>query len=140
MLEEQAREASTPQPLPALPLIHAVRSTRLRRAMLIIDDPSPRPPVAALAGAVGPSARQLNRLFRSEAGQTPISFRDTLRIARADALLLRSDLQMTDIALRCGFADAAHFSRRYKLRTGRTVSGSLPPIAFGRGRCTLRRC
>ena len=121
MLEDRVRLASSPQPLPTIPGLHDVRDARVRRAMLLIERQLMLPqPVSAIARVVGTSSRHLNRLFLAELGATPTAFRETLRLARAHELIIGTELSITDIAFRCGFADAAHFTRRFKRRYGST--------------------
>lgn len=119
MLEERAREAGTPQPLPALPGLDRVRNPRVRRAMLLMERTLSQPtPLDQVARAVSLSTRQLHRLFVAQTGQAPSAFRERLRLGRAEAMLCDSRLPITDIALRCGFADAAHFARRFRSAHG----------------------
>ncbi len=55
------------------------------------------------------SVRQLERLFHKHLQRTPSQYYLELRLARARSLLLRSESQVRDIALACGFVSAAHF-------------------------------
>jgi AraC-like DNA-binding protein len=76
----------------------------------------------AAAAAVSPS--QLARLFRERFGIGPAAAVEALRLGRAEDLLLRSNLTVGAIAVQCGFADAYHFSRRFRAAYG------LPPSRF----------
>lgn len=119
MLEDRIRLASSPQPLPALPGLDGVSDARVRRAMLMIERDLMAPqPLSTLAASLGASVRQLNRLFKASVGETPSAFREALRLERAEVLVRTTDLTLTEIALRCGFADGSHFSRRFKRRYG----------------------
>jgi AraC family transcriptional regulator len=40
------------------------------------------------------------------------------RVERATILMLASNCSLGDIAMQCGFADQAHFSRHFRLVTG----------------------
>lgn len=78
-----------------------------------------------VAGAVGMSARQINRLFERE--ETSISryiWRRRLERAHGDLQDpgLRH-LQVAEIAFRWGFSSAAHFSRVYRQRYGVSPGG-----------------
>jgi AraC-like DNA-binding protein len=53
-------------------------------------------------------------------------FLTKVRVRNAEALLIRSDLPVGDIALDCGFATIQHFSRVFKEVCGQT------PIEFRR--------
>jgi AraC-like DNA-binding protein len=72
-----------------------------------------------LAGAAGLSRAHLIRAFRREFHITPHAFLTDIRI-RAARRRLQAGEQPADVALECGFADQAHFTRHFKARTGLT--------------------
>lgn len=74
-----------------------------------------------LSAAVGANKFVLIRQFRRETGTTPHSYRNLLRIERARELLARGAAS-AEIAGDLGFADQAHFSRRFKHVVGVTPS------------------
>ena len=51
------------------------------------------------------------RAFKRSFGKAPHAYFIALRIARARELLVKSDEKICAIAMTCGFADQAHFSR-----------------------------
>lgn len=59
------------------------------------------------------SIRQMERLFNKYLQRTPSQYYLELRLSRARQLLLRSESQVRDIALLCGFTSPAHFSKCY---------------------------
>ncbi|MEX5339330.1 GlxA family transcriptional regulator [Pseudomonas sp. I2] len=59
------------------------------------------------------TVRQLERLFHKYLQRTPSQYYLELRLSRARELLLRSDAQVREIALACGFTSPAHFSKSY---------------------------
>jgi AraC family transcriptional regulator len=67
-----------------------------------------------LATAAAVSTGHLCRIFRSTYGLAPITAIELLRLARAATLLSQSDLPIGAIARSCGFADANHFSHRFR--------------------------
>jgi transcriptional regulator GlxA family with amidase domain len=67
-----------------------------------------------LAGEVGLSRRQLERLFRKQLGQSPAHYYLDMRLERARYLVSQSDLPIVDLALACGFVSASHFSKCYR--------------------------
>jgi AraC-like DNA-binding protein len=77
-----------------------------------------------LARAAGVSESTLCRICRRQLGVSPVEGLERLRLARAEPLLWLSNLSLRAIAVQCGFADAYHFSRRF-----RAVYG-MPPSAF----------
>jgi AraC-like DNA-binding protein len=72
-----------------------------------------------LAEVAGLSRAHLIRAFRKEFQITPHSFLTDIRIREARKRLRRGG-QPAEIALECGFADQAHFTRHFKSRTGLT--------------------
>jgi AraC family carnitine catabolism transcriptional activator len=68
----------------------------------------------ALALRLGITRRQLERLFQEHLGTSPVNFYLRLRLARARHLLRQSSLDVTEIALACGFGSASAFARAYR--------------------------
>ncbi|OZI18964.1 AraC family transcriptional regulator [Bordetella genomosp. 9] len=82
-----------------------------------IDDP---PSLDAIARYVGVGRRQLERAFQQALGLSPMVFQRNLRLQYSRWLLENSRLPVTQVALDCGFADGAHFSREFRGRFGMT--------------------
>lgn len=114
-----AEPASEEPPIPA-PILAAVGFLRERWAA------GPRTPVrnAELAAAANVSPSYLARLFRVRFHLGPAAAVELLRLSRAADLLRRSNLPLAAIAGHCGFADAYHFSRRFRAAYG------IPPRRF----------
>lgn len=74
--------------------------------------------VVDLANVVKLSASHFSRAFRRSFHTSPHAYIVALRVARARALMLESDECMSRIAVACGFADQAHFSRAFHRRVG----------------------
>lgn len=74
--------------------------------------------------AVALSHSSLTQLFKKELGMTPIKFVWYYRIVVAERMLASSDLPIQDIASKCGFQTAQHFSRKFEESHGCT------PTAF----------
>lgn len=72
-----------------------------------------------LAKVAGLSRAHLIRAFRREYHITPHAFLTDRRIIVARRLL-REGRMPADVAMECGFADQAHFTRHFKSRTGVT--------------------
>lgn len=71
--------------------------------------------------------KTLHRLFKASAGESPMRMLQRKRLERAAADLkdpLKSDVSITQIAMRYGFCDAAHFSSRFKKHFGKSPSGA----------------
>ncbi len=71
-----------------------------------------------VAARFGISAGHLTRLFREEGGMGFNAFLNTLRLRKAGMLLSSTALSVGQIALQCGFADPAYFSRLFRKRYG----------------------
>ncbi len=126
MLIDKARPANQPQPQP--PTHNEVVNDRVRRALLLMEQHLADPlTVEDIARKVNISTRQFERLFRFSTGVSPTAFYRVLRLRYGLWLLRNSTRSITDIAVECGFADCAHFSRQF--REGFGVS----PSALRRG-------
>jgi AraC-like DNA-binding protein len=75
-------------------------------------------PVRARAEGLGLSVRQLREIVQRAAGCTPTEFVQRVRINRSKTLLAESDVPVTEVAGRVGFADPAYFSRQFRERVG----------------------
>ena len=73
--------------------------------------------------AVALSHSSLTQLFRKEIGMTPIEYVWCYRIAVAKRFLAFTDLPVKDVATRCGFKTAQHFSRKFE-----EVCGCTPTV------------
>jgi AraC family carnitine catabolism transcriptional activator len=80
-----------------------------------LDDPVP---LADLARRAGCSLRNLQRLVRRRMGLSLRQLREDVRMAAAHQRVQQTDLSLTEIALACGFASLAVFSRSYRHRFG----------------------
>jgi transcriptional regulator GlxA family with amidase domain len=79
---------------------------------------------AELAGLVGISLRQLERLFLHQLGRGVHQHYRSLRLDRARHLLRETSLPVLDVALATGFSSASQFSRAYRLTFGEAPSKS----------------
>jgi AraC family transcriptional regulator, L-arginine-responsive activator len=97
------------------------RHPRLNDALMLmeanIEDPLT---TDEIAGLVGVSRRQLERLFRQYLGAMPSKYYLGLRLAKARSQLQRTSKSVVQISLACGFSSAAHFSNAYRERFGVT--------------------
>jgi len=74
--------------------------------------------LSVLASRAGYSVHHFSRLFSAASGLSPAQWIERERIAAAERLLVGSRLRVLDIALECGFKDAATFSRAFSRVTG----------------------
>ncbi|MEY4588152.1 MAG: hypothetical protein RL497_228 [Pseudomonadota bacterium] len=70
----------------------------------------------------GLSLRSFNRRFRAATEQTPLRYLHERRILLAKELLKTSNLSISEISLRCGYQDFAHFTQLFKKNLGTTPS------------------
>jgi AraC-like DNA-binding protein len=98
---------------------------RIRRAIDFIEaDISRRLDLAMLARVSCMAKYHFLRRFKNVTGETPHQFILRRRLARADELLLTTDLSAAEIGRRCGFADPSSFSNAFRSARG------LPPLAW----------
>ena len=67
----------------------------------------------ALAAEAGVSPRSLSRLFRKELNTSPSEFVERVRIDHARRVLLESDAQIENVAIRCGFGSLRRMDRAF---------------------------
>lgn len=77
-------------------------------------------PLVRLAAAAGASVSHFGPAFRRTVGEPPHRHLMRLRVERAQALLLRGDLSLIQVAVACGFADQAHMTRAFRRFLGTT--------------------
>ena len=98
------------------PVGHGVPET-LRRAIVAMEHNLEVPlKMSAIGEAAGKSQRQLERLFLTHTGVTPVQYYLEVRLDRARGMVTQTDMPMMTIAMACGFASQDHFSRTYKHR------------------------
>ena len=90
-----------------LPMLAAMESA--------IEEPLTRHALAARAGI---SLRQLERLCIDLLGASIAETYVRIRLDRAAELLRSTGLQITEVAMTCGFRTAAHFSHRFRTHFG----------------------
>jgi len=70
--------------------------------------------LADIARVAGMSPRQLQRLFMSATGETPLTHLRNLRLMRAAEALRDPDNRVTEVAFTSGFNDSNYFSRQFR--------------------------
>lgn len=74
----------------------------------------------SLASLAGKHPVHLARAFRKAYGETIGDCQRRLRLEKAESLLRRGRMPLSEVALECGFANQAHFSRSFKAAFGIT--------------------
>jgi AraC-like DNA-binding protein len=96
---------------------------RLHLARRIMDERLAEPvDLTTLASEVSVSRFHLSRLFLREFGEPPHTYLIRRRLERARELLETTQLSVTQVATRCGFASPSHFAERFRKRFGTTPS------------------
>lgn len=85
-----------------------------------------------LAALVRLSPAHFSRTFRNTFGCSPVEYVTQRRMERAQGLMLSTDVPLAQIALDCGLADQAHFSRLFRKVVGEC------PRAWRRARVNAR--
>ena len=70
--------------------------------------------ISEICEALDTSPRHLERLFSRAVRMSPSQYYMRLRLREAKGLLSLTDISVVEVALRCGFSNAAHFSRRFR--------------------------
>lgn len=117
IFHERLRDGSDPQvPRNLQPVGYQVPD-KLREAILLmernIEEPLTQP---ELANYLSLSVRQVQRIFKSYIGITPVRYYLNLRLDRARGFVTQTELPIMDIAALCGFQGAEQFSRAYTRR------------------------
>jgi AraC-like DNA-binding protein len=93
----------------------------VRRGRDLMDREYARPlEVAELARAALMSTAHFSRQFRAAYGETPYAYLMTRRIERAQLLLRRGDLSVTEVCLEVGCTSLGSFSARFTELVGET--------------------
>jgi len=98
------------------------RLARVRE--FITNNPADRTPLAGLARMAQLSPKYFSRLFRSQVGLTPATFRVRVRCRHARYLLENTTRSIKDVAHALNYPDPYAFSKQFKQVVGQ------PPSAF----------
>ena len=74
--------------------------------------------IKELARLVQLSSFHFSRAFRVSFGHSPHAYVTRLRVEHAQGLILTTNLTLGQIALACGFADQAHFTKQFRRSCG----------------------
>ncbi len=97
----------------------ALSASALRRIIdRMQEDPFTCPDIESLAAEAGYSYNRFLRAFRSCTGFSPHQYLLHLRLTCAKKLMRNRSLTLLEIALDCGFASHAHFSRTFQKQYG----------------------
>ena len=80
--------------------------------------------IETLATMVGLSVYYFARAFKQSIGMPPHEFILRRRVERADQMLHRTELPLSEIAAAAGFSDQSHLARHFRRQTGMTPSAA----------------
>jgi AraC family transcriptional regulator len=78
--------------------------------------------VSDLSAIARSSPSYFSCAFKRSFGSSPHAFIMARRIQKAAEMMLNSEAPLSEIAINCGFADQAHFSRQFRKTMGYTPS------------------
>jgi AraC family transcriptional regulator, glycine betaine-responsive activator len=84
-----------------------------------IEEPLSLDELARLANL---SQRHLQRMFKHTLNMTPMHYYLNLRLRRARALLLQTEMSVMSVTVACGFQSSCHFSKSYRTLFGYSPS------------------
>lgn len=88
---------------------------QIRRVCKYVEEHLNQPiRVQTLSDMVRLSAAHFSRTFKQSMGETPHSYIVRRRLGEARHLMLTTETPLSEIALACGFADQAHFTRLFR--------------------------
>jgi len=90
----------------------------LRIREMLHEEENGRRTLADLSRCVGRHPVQISRQFHQHFCCTISEYVRRVRVARAQTLLSRRDLEDSEIALACGFCDQSHFTTAFRRLTG----------------------
>jgi AraC family transcriptional regulator len=94
---------------------------RIRRAVELMQAQMDRElSLKEIAAASFLSPFHFSRLFKKLTGASPHAYLATLRSRRAQLLLAETDLSVTEISSRVGYATSSHFTKAFRQATGLT--------------------
>jgi transcriptional regulator, AraC family len=95
----------------------------LRNLLAWIEENLDQPlTLSDLAAQVSLSEYHFARMFRQSMNLAPHQYVMQRRMSKAQNLICHGSQSLTEIAMRCGFSSASHFSHRVKSATGLTPS------------------
>jgi len=108
------RGPENPQRLEAAERLQA-RHPRVKRLLKVLDTHlDDRLSVAQIAAFERISEREVQRLFQTHLAMSPQAYHRKLRLQKARLMLRQTDLSISDVAIRCGFASGSDFSRAFR--------------------------
>jgi AraC family transcriptional regulator len=113
------RQAGSSEPRHAQPSGPTLLAWQIKQLMVYIESHIESPiTIPELANIAGLSPSYFCRAFRESVKESPHCFVMRRRIARSQSLMSTTKAPLSHIAIDCGFADQAHFSRVHRKLVG----------------------
>jgi AraC-like DNA-binding protein len=94
--------------------IHENDRKAIQEALLILTSNLESPPrLEELANTVGMSASKFKNLFPKTCGMTPYGYLRKKRMEKAMYLLLRGQMNVTQVAMEVGYSNISHFAKAF---------------------------
>lgn len=106
-----------------MPLQGTFEENRLSRALNALHVSGGRLPIEKIAALTGCTARQLNRIFRSNVGLSAKTYSQLVQFHRTLKLLKKERLPISAAAFEGGYADQSHLTRAFQRFGGFKPSG-----------------
>ncbi|MGP3698863.1 GlxA family transcriptional regulator [Rhodobacter sp. NSM] len=120
MVYNAVREGTAAQRV-SLQSRHGMRNAHLSRAIELMQEHVEEPlSPFVLAGRLGISTRQLERLFGKFLNTSPKRYMMEIRLTRARNLIVQTEQSVSEIAMACGFTSTSHFTKVFRSRYGVT--------------------
>jgi len=74
--------------------------------------------LGSIAQRIGLSLRNMERLFKTYTGLSPVQYYANVRLDRARGMVTQTDMKIVAIAAACGFSSPEYLARLYKKRFG----------------------
>ena len=114
---ERARSTHEIQPRRPIPI--ESQDPRLRTALIMMEQNiDSKVPLSKIAGSIGVSRRQLERLFKTKSNTTPAIAYRKIRLERAKFLLAKTHSSILEVALEAGFESATAFANQFRKAYG----------------------
>jgi transcriptional regulator GlxA family with amidase domain len=102
-----------------------LKSHLLQQALKLMDEHLETPlAIGQIAGRLNCNQKYLQRKFVSALGASPAKVYQHKRLNHAKTLLLRSDLSVVEVAVRCGYENTSSMIRSFRNHFGTT------PLAY----------
>lgn len=118
-------------------LQHLAHSQKFNHLLTLLESKYSEPwTLESMAKIVDLKRTRFNDLFKQQTGDTPLRYINRLRIQKSQNMLKDESMDITTIALNCGFASSQHYAWAFRKITGISASeyrkSGLPEVRLPR--------